>query len=620
LAISRPGPAGGRETEPEKESSEWPDIVEHASDLISVLGPDGTIRYHNPAVHRVLGYAPEELVGRRALEFVHPEDLPGALRALGEVVAQPGVAAPVDFRFRHKDGSWRTLEGVANNLLDRPEVAGIVVDARDVTERRRLEADLRASEERYRDLVEHSLDMICTHDLEGTLLSVNEGAARHLGFAVEELVGRNIREGLAPEVQHEFDAYLERIRREGFAEGYMRVVTRSGEPLIWQYRNTLRTIGTTAPIVRGMAHDVTELVRTQRELRASEERYRSLFEGAADAVLVADARGRYVDANAALSELTGFTRDEIRAMRAGALSATGTGTVKAVRDEIERDGRWRGEYEVLRKDGSRVPVESRVRRVEFPTGPAYIATLRDISERKALRQLEQVFLSMVTHDLRGPLSALSAYAQILQKRRTFDEGVVQSIRSQVDRLNRLIEDLREVLEIRGGRFSLHPGPVDLADLAREVARTHGVAEGRSVVVEGPATLVGWWDRDRLTQVLENLLVNAFKYSPTESEVRVTVQAASTADAQPAARVSVSDLGQGIPVEALPRLFDQFYRADAARSSGVKGAGLGLYTSRLLVEAHGGRIWVESAGLGQGSTFTIELPRGEIRSGSPDLPL
>jgi PAS domain S-box-containing protein len=133
---------------------------------------------------------------------------------------------------------------------------------------------LRANEEHYRDLVENSFNLICTHDLNGVLLTVNLAAARTLGYEPSELVNRNLRELISPKVHEEFDAYLVLIREKGAAGGFLRLRTKNGETRIWKYNNTLRTEGVQVPIVRGMAHDLTDILRAQKALRESEERLR----------------------------------------------------------------------------------------------------------------------------------------------------------------------------------------------------------------------------------------------------------------------------------------------------------------------------------------------------------
>src|SRR5918997_896828 len=191
-------------------------LAQHALDIVMVTDAQGTIRYVSPSTERVLGYRPEEMVGTGTAEYVHPDDIERALVELSEAASRPGVhPVAVETRVRHKGGSWRYLEGIANNLLEDPTVGGIVFNHRDVTERRRaveevrrlneelesrvnertarLEAalaELRASEERHRLLVDNVEDYaIFMVDPEGHVLDWNVGAERIFGFTGEEILG-----------------------------------------------------------------------------------------------------------------------------------------------------------------------------------------------------------------------------------------------------------------------------------------------------------------------------------------------------------------------------------------------------------------------------------------------
>ncbi len=135
-----------KRTEEELRRSEerFRSLVQNASDIITVVDAEGTIRYVSPAVKRVLGYRPEEMIGKSAFDFLHPDDLEEALGIFAEVSSEPGVHPPFEFRVPHKDGSWRYLELVVNNLLDDPSVRGVVVNQRDITERKRAEEEIEA--------------------------------------------------------------------------------------------------------------------------------------------------------------------------------------------------------------------------------------------------------------------------------------------------------------------------------------------------------------------------------------------------------------------------------------------------------------------------------------------
>lgn len=334
--------------------------------------------------------------------------------------------------------------------------------------------------------------------------------------------------------------------------------------------------------------------------RASEARLRALLAGVADAIFVADVDRRYLDANLAAEELLGYTRDELIGMRVDDIVASGPEWTAAEYDRYLAGGQWQGELALRRKDGSSVPVEARASVVELTTGPVYLSAVRDMSERRQLEQLRRDFLAMVTHDLRTPLTTVRGNAQLLMRRGAYREETVAAILDQADRMQRLLDDLADVVRLEGGTLPLRRAPVDLVELARQEADVAQLQDGgRRIVVEAPGgPVIGNWDDGRLGQVLANLLGNAIKYSPKGGTVTVRVEAAGDV-----ARLRVRDEGPGIDREHLPLLFERFYRAQV---TGAGGLGLGLYISRMLVEAHGGQISAESEP-GAGSTFTVTLP-------------
>jgi PAS domain S-box-containing protein len=182
----------------------------------------------------------------------------------------------------------------------------------EIKERRRVERALRDSEDRYRDLVEHSEDLICTHDLDGRILSINDPPARILGYSPDELVHMTVRELLAPEVRDRFDGYVAEIRRDGIARGLLAVVTRGGERRMWEFRSTLRTDGVPIPIVRGMAHDVTERVQAERALRVSEAKFAAAFKASPCSIAISTMEeGRVIEINDACQQHTGYHRSEV---------------------------------------------------------------------------------------------------------------------------------------------------------------------------------------------------------------------------------------------------------------------------------------------------------------------
>jgi PAS domain S-box-containing protein len=261
------------------------------------------------------------------------------------------------------------------------------------------------------------------------------------------------------------------------------------------------------------------------------------------------------------------------------------------------------ESRVQHADGSERFVEARADfLVRDGERVAMISAIRDITERKRAERVQQDFIAMASHDLLTPVTVLRARAQLLQRRQTYDEASVTAILEQASRMERLIADLRELVRVEGGRLALRREPVDLGEIVRDaLSRARTQETVNALRIESPRfPIVGFWDRDRLGQVLDNLIGNAIKYSPQGGEIAIWVEATNAEGL-----VRIEDHGIGIASDVLPQLFERFYQG---QDPGVStGLGLGLYIARMLVEAHGGRIWAESEP-GQGSTFVISLPR------------
>jgi PAS domain S-box-containing protein len=242
--------------------------------MIGVVDRDYRYVIANQAFLRNRRMTGEQVVGRRVPEIIDPAVFESIVKPkLDACLAGSVVHYEMKYVYpklgeRQLSISYFPIEGPAG--VDR--VACVLED---VTEERRAESELRASEDRYRDFVEHSEDLVCTHDLQGNLLSVNPTAPRLLGYSVDELLKIRMQDLIIPEGREEFERYLERLRTTSQPEqGLLCVMTKSGEVRTWEYHNTLRTQGVDKPIVRGMAHDITEQRRAELALLESEERLR----------------------------------------------------------------------------------------------------------------------------------------------------------------------------------------------------------------------------------------------------------------------------------------------------------------------------------------------------------
>src|SRR5215210_3296790 len=252
-------------------------LVQNSSDIITLVDAEGTIRYVSPAVERVTGYRPEELVGRSVFDYVRSDDLKEAQNIFAEAWLRPGVHPPFDFRVTHKDGSWRLSEFVLTNLLDDPSVRGMVVNQRDITARKRAEEELRQSEERYRAVVEQAAENIFLVDAETKrVLQANAALQRSLGYAPEELERMTLYDIVAHE-KESVERNVERILAGEVFSGERRYRRKDGSLIDVEVSASMISYGGKETLCI-VAHDVTERKQAEQRLRDTLDRLLALYE------------------------------------------------------------------------------------------------------------------------------------------------------------------------------------------------------------------------------------------------------------------------------------------------------------------------------------------------------
>jgi len=366
-------------------------VAEAATDAIVSIDESGKISFLSPATTRIFGYTSSELIGM-PLTVLMPESLRDSHKA--------GFHDYLMTDQRYLNWQGVELVGLRKNGEQFPiEVSfGEVIKGsrhiftgfiRDITERRRADLLLRESEDRYRDIVEHSEDLICTHDLQGRFLSVNEPPARILGYTTEELLNKPMWDFMPKENRAKFGDYLSEIKQNGSAHGLLTVLTKSGERRIWQYSNNLRTEGVTEPIVRGIAHDVTEQKRAERNLRSSEEKFSKAFQASPYAVVISTIEeGRLTDVNKSFLRITGFTREESVGQTSFEL---GLWNCPGDRDKILSelrctDGVQSKEINFRTKHGQLLIVNYSAEVIEIGGRRCLLSVCEDITERKRVEE------------------------------------------------------------------------------------------------------------------------------------------------------------------------------------------------------------------------------------------
>ena len=638
-------------------------ILETANEGVWLIDPQGRTQYANDRMATLLGTTPARVATASVADFVFAEEREAARERIGANLA--GRAEEFDFRFRREDGDQvLVLAGTSPVRDDAGRVVGALWLFTDITARTEAEDALRLLDAAGRELAssldyEETLQRVawlavpaladwCFVDLRERTGAIRRVAVAYPDPDQEPLAAIAMRYPPVPTRMGPTMQSLttgEPVLLERVDESFVAVATQDdthgalledlgvrsliAAPLLagGEIHGTM-TLLTTAR--SGHHYDADDLAlaeqlarrsavaienaRLYREAQEAEARYRGLFEGTTDAILVADARARIVDANPAMVALSGYGRAELLSLPMDTLSANGALWATDAAARLQRDGSWRGEWNLRRKDGTIVPVDSTVTRVDLPSGAVLVGTSRDISERKQVERLHQEFVSTVAHDLKNPVTAMRGQAQLLRRRinrgETIDierlEAGLEMIDGSALQMTTLLDELADVTRLRAGEeIELQREATDLVALiARAVTTYARTTERHDLRFETTLDrLVGDFDGPRLERVLGNLLGNAIKYSPRGGSITVRLDRDETGGGAFAV-FSVEDQGVGIPAGDLPLVFQRFRRAGNVAT--IAGSGIGLAGAQRIVELHGGTIAVSSTE-GQGSTFTVRLP-------------
>lgn len=353
------------------------------------------------------------------------------------------------------------------------------------------------------------------------------------------------------------------------------------------------------------------------ELQAERDRTRAILESAAEGVIVTDLIGTIEYMNSAAEELTGFSRDQAAGQNARLWQSGHTPheVYQEMWQTIQTGGIWEGELLNRRRDGSCYDALLTIAPIPGTSGEpiGFVGLQQDISERKELDRLKDLFVSNVSHELRAPLTNLKLYLKLMEQGRPEKRAqYMATLDREANRLHQLIEDLLSLSQLDVGNAQPIRGQADVNRLVSQLVddRAALAAErGLALTTELAPNLtpvVG--DEKMLAQVLTNLTTNAMNYTSAGGRIVVRTGQQKTDGVRPTdwITMSVIDTGYGVLPEEEQYLFDRFYRGEAARRASAPGTGLGLAICREIIKRHEGHITVDSE-LGKGSTFTVWLP-------------
>lgn len=594
-------------------------IFDSALDAMVILDGNGVFVDANAASSQMFGVSRERLVGHRFDEYrksVLDLDADGAWDTLHEKGQVRGL-----FRLRMNDGSIRDFEFTARaSILPHRHL----FVTRDVTEREEVQRALRKREAQLAQAqaIAH-LGHWQWNPRTGDIQASAE-AFRIYGLTPgeRELSTRFFRESLHPADRRWVRAALWRAAntRGSFSFDH-RIVVPDGSVRTVHLEGAAATGDDGGVRVLGVIRDITEQRRAEdqreealRELAGERRWLLTLIERSPVAFILVEGEGENVVFNRRAQELIagGEGKATLEEMKHATCYPDGS---PMPLDRIPSRRALRGEWVIAeevalcRKDGTVIPALVSAGPIEDEAGNRLgaVVVIEDIRPLKELERMREEWTSVVAHDLRQPVTVISTQAQMLARKLGEENpelsSKVEHILSSSKQMNRMIGDLLDFSRIEARRLTLDRQQVQLPGLVRAVAeRMADELRGHEVIVEAPAGLpLLSADPLRLEQVLTNLLSNAVKYGKPDAPVRVSVEASPGEMA-----VSVINEGKGIAPEELPQIFARFHRARGARESKVAGLGLGLYITRGIIEAHGGRITAASEP-GRLTTFRFTLP-------------
>ncbi len=611
-------------------------VLDTVGALVIVFDTAGRIVRFNRACEIISGYRSADLVGKFAWERLIPqEDVPGYIEGF-EAIRQGNFPTAFENYWLASDGGRRHISWSATALLDsQGQVAFIIATGIDVTVQRVAESTIRESEARYRQIVEGSLGLVCTHDLDGRILTINQHGAQSFGRAVDDVVGHTLSEFIYPERQHLLRPYFEALLSAGEAQGLMHLAHTDGDERVLAYRNRLVEPEQGERYVLAFAVDITDQIRAEEQLRAVVRQSNSVLESVGDGIYGIDLEGRVTVVNPAAAQMLGYRVEEMLGHNMHDLihhsRPDGTPypeTDCPIRGSLLDQATIRVANEVFwRKDGTAIPVEYVARPQIEASDPensgneednrgravGVVVAFTDISERNALDRMKDEFISTVSHELRTPLTALRAALGLLSGDTLKDrpekaQQMMEIATGNTDRLVRLVNDILDLERIGSGKAEMHFKSCSIEEIFRRgITLLQGPATKANVrfTIESNGVTV-WADPDRMLQTMTNLLSNAIKFSPDPSDQPSEIKLSATYVAHDEAHIRIEDHGRGIPEDKLNVIFERFKQIDASDSRSMGGTGLGLAICRSIIAQHGGQIWATS-NLGEGSIFHFTVP-------------
>ena len=581
-------------------------ITDNIQDLLLLLDENMVIKFASASYKSITGFTQSEVIGKRAYDFVHPDDLPKILQITKKAFKENSIGR-FEARVRRADGRYVFLEGIGKPLVDENgNVTGAILTSRDITERKKMEQTLRDSEEKYRRLFNEAIDAIFVADAEtGILIDCNQAASKLIGKTKSELIGMHQR-FLHPEAEREEKFSKTFAEHCGDKEGHIifsQIITKDGEIIDVIIRGSLVEVNG-KKMLQGIFRDVTERKKVEEKILFQSR----LLNAIEQAVIAADINGAIIYWNHAAEQLYGWAEAEVVGHNI---------TEILLQDFIQEDAQgvlshlsegksWAGEAILKRRDGTVLTVIIATSPITNDTGEpiGILGVSTDITEQKWMQEVLNeaiakvvelneklhVVESLTRHDIRNKLSALNGRIFLLKKRLKDNTEALTHLKEMEIASQQILKIMEfEKAYVQVGSEELKH--VDVERYLSEASLLFSNLTGAKLINEcrGLTVLAD----SMLRQLFYNMMDNTLKYGEKTSVIRVHYK-----EEKDQLKLIYEDDGVGIADEEKSKLFQEGYG---------KGTGFGLYLIKRISEGYGWKIQ-ETGKHGEGAQFTMTIPK------------
>lgn len=600
-------------------------LLNHISDVIGIIDFDGKNKYTSPNVEKWFGWKPEELEGSDIYSRFHADDVKKVRRYFSYVLAKDNLSRTLECRYKCKNNSYKWIEFTAVNCNKIPSINGILLNFRDITERRNAEDKLKFSEEKYKSLIEVAKDSVLIN-LNNKIIYVNPAAINLLGAnTADQIIGKSTFDIFPASFHDEMRERQKTMIQHGLSVPIIeqKVIRLDGTPVDIE-------IVATPFLYRGekaihvVLRDIRERLKTENEFK----KLSRAVEYSPLNIFITDPDGKIEYVNPKFCEITGYSAEEVvgknpRILQSGEKKKE---DYKVFWDTILSGKIWRGEFHNKKKNGEHYWEDSIISSIFNQEGKIthFVAIKEDVTEKKKMIQdliaakekaeemsrLKSSFLANMSHELRTPLVGILGYSEILSGELENPDhlNMINNIFKSSTRLNETLNLILDLSKVECDKVEISAVENDVIKLTQEsIDLFYPAAALKNLNVETiikDENILAILDERLYAGILDNLLNNAVKFT-TQGSISIEIGKEKISD-KSWFYVKIKDTGIGIPKEKIGLIFEEFRQISEGLGRSFEGTGLGLTLAKKITELMGGKISVESEPE-VGSVFTITFP-------------